>query len=137
MRYFPGAAPARVVNTTGARARAVLVAVGPNNRGLRIQIVRSQTANAGGPVDGPFRVLDAGSDRHAAVLRELGDRITDAEEVLRLVRRGHPQCVSVVNARSLVVEENRPAAGARLGPARDSFPADPTEAAGVKPLQGG
>jgi hypothetical protein len=113
MRYSPCGSSARVVSTTGAREGAVLVGIGPTNRGLRIQIVRSQTTSAGGPIDGSFRVLDVGSDRHSVVLRELGDRLTDAEEVLRLIRRGHPQCVSVVNANSLVVQENLPATGAR------------------------
>jgi hypothetical protein len=93
------------VHATGARAGSVLGGAVGCNQGLRVRVERDQPRSVGGPIDGPFEILDAGTGKHAAALRPLLGRATDAAEVLRVIRRGFPQCVNVVNANILVVEE--------------------------------
>ena len=52
-----------------------------------------------------FVILDAGDNMHSASLGPLLRRVTDAAEVLGIIRRGHPGCVHVANANILVVEQ--------------------------------
>jgi hypothetical protein len=114
MRFFPCISTTRMVSSTGAPEGSILAGAGLSNQGLRVRIAQCQGASTGGPIGGPFCILDVGSNRHSASLEELAGRLTDAAEVQRVIRRAHPQCVNVVNACILVVEENQLAAGARL-----------------------
>ena len=46
-----------------------------------------------------------GDNTHSQSLQAVLGRVTDAEEVVRIIRQRHPGCVSVVNANILVREE--------------------------------
>jgi hypothetical protein len=52
-----------------------------------------------------FKILDVGDNNHSPFLEALLGQVTDADKVLRVIRQQHPQCVNVVNANILVVEE--------------------------------
>jgi hypothetical protein len=43
---------------------------------------------------------------HSEALEALLDTVTDAQEVLRIIRAEHPGCVNVANSNILVVQEN-------------------------------
>ena len=51
-----------------------------------------------------FVILDVGDNKHSEALRPLIGRATDAAEVLRLIRKESPGCVSVANANILISE---------------------------------
>jgi hypothetical protein len=89
---------------TGARAGSTLLGTGSSNRGLRVRIMQDQPRGHGGPILGRFEILDPGDNKHADVLRDLLGATTDAESLLRLLRRGYPQCVNVANANILAIE---------------------------------
>jgi len=93
-----------VVSQRGAKAGTVLYGCGVSNQGLRVQILQDQEKGHEGPLHGRFTLLDTGDNVHADALQPLLFRETDAAEVLRLIRQERPACVSVVNARSLLVE---------------------------------
>ena len=95
----------RTVHATGASAGSILIGAVMWNQGLRIRILQDQPRSVGGPIEAPFQILDAGDSKHANSLRALFGKVTDAAEVLRAIRRDYPQCVNVVNANILVVEE--------------------------------
>ena len=42
----------------------------------------------------------------AQVLEDLLDTVTDAQEVLGIIRAEHPGCVNIANSNILVVQEN-------------------------------
>jgi hypothetical protein len=67
--------------------------------------VQEQARGSEGPVKGPFVILDAGDNAHSESLLALLHRVTDADEVLGLIRQRHRQCVNVVNASSLAPEQ--------------------------------
>jgi hypothetical protein len=96
----------RSVNRSGAAAGCVLRGSGGNNRGLRLQVLQEQPRGHDGPLRGPFVILDVGDDMHSQALGELAGRMTDAEEVLRAIRRLHPGCVSVANVGTLALEQS-------------------------------
>jgi hypothetical protein len=63
--------------------------------------LHDQDKGHGGAIRGPFLILDAGDNKHSQALEGLLNRVTDAAEVLDLIRRGHPACVHVANANIL------------------------------------
>jgi len=91
----------------GASAGSVLRGSGLNNRGLRLQVLQEQTRGHGGGIKGNFVILDAGDNKHSPSLEALLGRVTDADEVLRVIRQESPGCVSVANANILAVEQGR------------------------------
>src|SRR5262245_24959993 len=104
--HFMRRARSESVSTRVAAAGSVLCGPGPNNRGLRLRVLWDQERGHPGPIRGPFLILDAGDNMHADALAALRDRVTDADEVLRAIRRDRPSCVSVANANILAVEQN-------------------------------
>jgi hypothetical protein len=97
--------PRNAVNQTGAKTGCILCGAAPNNTGLRLQILQDQPRGQGGPIGGPFQILDVGNNKYSELLEGLLGRTTDAEEVIRLIRREYPGCVSIVNANILVLDE--------------------------------
>ena len=93
------------VNKSGAAAGCVLRGSGPNNQGIRLRILQGQSKGSDGPVRGRFAILDVGDNMHSGALAHLLHQVTDAAEVLAIIRRGHAGCVSVVNTNILVLEE--------------------------------
>jgi hypothetical protein len=77
-----------------------------NNHGVRIRVLGDQARGNRGGIRGPFVLLDAGNNKHADALRPLVGRETNAEEILGVIRRDSPSCVSVANANILVPEED-------------------------------
>jgi hypothetical protein len=98
----------RTITFSGANAHSILLGVSPTNQGLRLQIMEEQPKNGLGPIKGRFVLLDAGDNKHADTLSDLVGKVTDAQEVLRLIREQSPSCVSVVNTNLLTVEEEQP-----------------------------
>lgn len=94
----------RAVNRLGANAGCVLRGSARNNQGLRLRVLQVQVRGEDGPIKGCFVILDAGDNMHSEALRALLDRRTNAQEVLGVIRRRHPSCVSVVNANLLSLE---------------------------------
>jgi hypothetical protein len=82
----------------------ILGGASPQNRGLRLRIVQDQPRGTDGPIAGGFHILDVGDNLHSDALAALLGKVTDADEVVRTIRREHPGCVNVVNANILVVE---------------------------------
>ncbi len=93
----------------GARAGSVLRGAGLNNQGLRLRVLQEQARGNGGGIKGGFVILDEGDNMHSQSLRALLQRVTDAEEVVGVIRQHHAGCVNVANASILVVEGGRPA----------------------------
>jgi hypothetical protein len=58
-----------------------------------------------GPIRGRFIILDPGDNVRSDSLQALVNRATDADEVLRVLRKDHPACVNVVNAHVLAPED--------------------------------
>jgi hypothetical protein len=75
-----------------------------NNQGLRLRVLHEQRPGGGGALQGDFVILDVGDNKHSPSLGALLQRVTNAAEVLAVIRRGHPACVHVANASTLVVE---------------------------------
>jgi hypothetical protein len=92
------------VSDTGARNGCILRGFVPHNEGLRLRLLQDQPKGVTGPIQGRFDILDVGNNKHATSLLQLLGATTDAEEVLLLLRRSSPACVSVVNANILTVE---------------------------------
>ena len=92
------------VSRRGAAADSVLRGSGISNQGLRVRILQAQPRDRDGPILGPFVLLDAGKNRHTEALAPLVNRVTDSQEVLRIIRKEHPACVNVVNANILGLE---------------------------------
>ena len=101
---FPTRRPLPSVGKQGAPADSILCGVGDHNQGMRLRAMQAQVRGNEGPIQGPFIIVDAGENRHTDTLGELLNKVTDAREVLTLLRRKHPACVSVVNANALVPE---------------------------------
>ena len=101
---FPLAKPQRSVGRLGAEPDSVLRGVGENNQGLLLRSTQAQSRGHDGPIQGPFVIFDAGDNRHTETLTPLLNKVTNAQEVLALLRQKHPTCVNVVNASSLTVD---------------------------------
>jgi hypothetical protein len=95
----------RPVSKSGAHASQILRGLGKNNWGLRLWVLGQQARGSDGPIQGRFQILDVGENPHSYTLATLLHRTTDAEEVLRLIRRERRSSVNVVNANILGVEE--------------------------------
>jgi len=93
-----------LVSQHGAQAGSVLCGCGLTNQGLRVRVLQDQARGGEGPLRGRFIILDVGENTHSDALLPLLNEETNAQEVLRLIREEHPACVSVVNARTLLVE---------------------------------
>jgi hypothetical protein len=98
------------VETRGAAAGCVVRGTGLNNQGVRIRVLCEPQKGRHGGLRGPFVLLDAGDNKPTEALRPLLGRETNAEEVLRVIRRDSPGCVRVANANILA-----PEAGPREG----------------------
>jgi hypothetical protein len=98
---FPTRKMVPSVGRQGADPDSILCGVGEHNRGLRLRVLVAQPRGNEGPLEGQFVLLDAGQNRHTETLTALVGQVTDAHEVLTLIRKKHPNCVSVVNANSL------------------------------------
>lgn len=103
MALFKGAG-AKAVSQCGASAGSVLFGAGMNNQGLRLRVCQAQFRGSDGPIQGGFVILNVGDNKHSESLTPLLNRMTNAGEVVRLIRERHPSCVSVTNANILVVE---------------------------------
>jgi hypothetical protein len=104
MTFAPHATAQRV-NKRGAAAGCVLAGAGLNNRGLRLKVLQEQLRGNDGPLRGGFVILDVGDNTHSQPLQALLGRVTDAAEVVRIIRQRHAGCVNVANANILVREE--------------------------------
>ncbi len=124
------------VSERGARAGTVLRGASRNNEGLQLQVAQEQPRGDSGPIQGSFRILDPGTNKHSEVLASLGERPTDAATVLRLVRQKHPGCVSPVNMSILLPEPPR-GQGAK-GPSgrREGVVSDPDQYPAEAPARG-
>lgn len=92
------------VSKQGASAGCILRGCGGNNQGLRLRVLQDQPRKNDGPITGEFVILDVGDNRHSDVLAELLHKVTNAKEVLELIRGQHTACVSVANANILALE---------------------------------
>jgi hypothetical protein len=95
----------KTIVDTGAGAGALLCGVKPHNRGLRVRLYDAQARGEGGPITGRFVLVDAGDNGRSDLLRACVGRAMNAEEVLHVVRIGHPGCVNPVNANGLMQEQ--------------------------------
>ena len=86
------------VQFTGASEGSILAGTSNHNKGLLIQVDRSQE-RIGKRVDGPFTVLRAGRGRYVDVLREFeGQRFDTALEFITAVQNaGAEKCTHAVN----------------------------------------
>jgi hypothetical protein len=98
----------QTVDVSGAAAGSVLLGTGLNNQGLRLRVLRDQAPGDGGAIRGDFVILSTGVNLHAESLDPLLHRTTNAEEVVRVIRRRHPGCVNAVNANILALEPRDP-----------------------------
>jgi hypothetical protein len=103
-RYAHGRPAPNSVSDTGARSGCIVRGLVPQNDGLRLRILEDQPKGETGPIKGRFQILEVGHNKHAPALLELLGATTDAEEVIIVLRRSYPACVSVVNANILTVE---------------------------------
>ena len=94
----------RVVNKHGAVAGCVLLGVGLNNQGLRRRVLQGQARGDGGPIKGNFVILDVGDNKHSESLAGLLQTVTNAKEVLGVIRQLYAGCVNVANANILALE---------------------------------
>ncbi len=104
MRYRLDFTQPKRVSDSGAQGGCILSGAAPHNMGLRLRVLLDQPKGDGGPIKGRFQILDAGSNKHSDSLQSLLGVTTDAQEVITIIRRAHPGCVSVVNANILMVE---------------------------------
>jgi hypothetical protein len=104
MRYRAEYAQSKRVSDSGAQGGCILTGAAPHNVGLRVKVFRDQPKGDGGPIKGQFQILDAGTNKHSDSLQRLLGLMTDADEVIAIIRRAFPGCVSVVNANILTVE---------------------------------
>jgi hypothetical protein len=95
------------VSKQGALAGCILRGCGKNNQALRLRVEQRQARGHDGAIRGDFVMLDAGDNMHALSLAILLNQVTNAENVVKVIRREHPGCVNVVNANILVVERNQ------------------------------
>jgi hypothetical protein len=93
------------VNKAGAAAGCVVRGFGVNNQGIRLRILQTQTSGTDGPLKGGFAIIDVGDNKHSRALEPLLHQMTDAAEVLSIIRQEYAGCVSVVNTNILVPED--------------------------------
>jgi hypothetical protein len=89
---------------TGAKAGSLVCGAKKHNEGLRVRLLETQAHGDGGPVIGRFVLIDAGDNGRSDLLRAFVGTTMNAEEILHIVRIGHPSCVNPVNANALMPE---------------------------------
>ena len=94
----------RTVNKQGALAGSVLCGAALNNRGLRLQVLQEQARGMEGAIKGRFVILDVGDNMHSQALTALLQRVTNAAEVIGIIRQCHPGCVNVANTNIMALE---------------------------------
>jgi hypothetical protein len=67
--------------------------------------LQEQVRGTDGPITGNFVILEVGDNIHSDALDPLLGLVTDAAEVLAVIRQRHDGCVSVVNTNILVTEQ--------------------------------
>ena len=102
---FSGRSRPLTVSKQGAVAGCILRGIGLNNQGVRLKVLQEQAKGSEGAVKGHFVILDVGDNIHSETLEALLDTVTDAQEVLAIIRAEHPGCVNVANTNILVVQE--------------------------------
>jgi hypothetical protein len=95
----------RNIENGGAEAGSVLFGAVPANQGLQLRISQAQVERDGRPLKGSFVILDVGDNKHTDALFNLLGKVTDAAEVLAVIRERSKGCVSVVNRNVLALEE--------------------------------
>jgi hypothetical protein len=93
------------VNKQGAVAGSILRGIRPNNMGIRLRVLQEQARGNEGGIRGKFVILDVGDNVHSGALEALLDTVTDAQEVLGIIRAEHRGCVNVANSNILVMQE--------------------------------
>jgi hypothetical protein len=101
---YPRKSRAVCIQRTGAIAGSVLCGVAQHNSGLRVKVFEGQAKGTDGGLKGRFTILDAGDNVNAGLLDALLGQVTDAEEVLQIIRQERPGCVNVVNTNVLALE---------------------------------
>ena len=92
-------------SSKGAAAGCILSGVVSSNRGIRLRVSQEHPRGEGGPLQGGFVILDVGDNLHSNELMPLAGRVTTSAEVLCIIRREHPGCVSITNAHALRPEK--------------------------------
>lgn len=92
------------VSQLGAPAGSILRGAASGNHGLRLRILQNQSRGDTGAIRGGFVILNVGDNKHSESLQPLLGEVTDAVEVIKLLRQYHPGCVSVANANILASE---------------------------------
>src|SRR5205823_6272521 len=92
------------VQRSGAVAGSILHGVAPNNIGLRLKVCEDQPKGSDGGLKGKFTILEVGDHSNSGLLEAFLGQVTDADEVLRTIRRGRPGCISVVNTNVLALQ---------------------------------
>lgn len=103
----------QATSTHGAGAGSILRGFGLHNLGIRVRVAEDQKPGSAGPITGRFMILDVGNNMHSGALHELLDVLTDAEQVVRVIRQDHPSCVSVVNVNILTLEGDEQSSNSR------------------------
>ncbi|HEV3261929.1 MAG TPA: hypothetical protein VG013_34075 [Gemmataceae bacterium] len=95
-----------MVNASGASAGCILRGSGLNNQGLRLRVLQEQPRGHDGGIQGNFVILDVGNNLHSPALKALLQKVTDAEEVLEIIRQRHASCVNIANTNILALEQD-------------------------------
>ena len=106
MGFVSSFRPAHAVSQTGARTGCILGGATKSNKGLRLRVLQDQARGSDGPIVGAFHILNVGDNPHSESLGTLLGQATDAEKVVCALRRAHPQCIHIVNANILILEED-------------------------------
>jgi hypothetical protein len=92
------------VREGGAKAGAYLRGCGMNNQGLRLHIHEEQMPGKDGPITGPFMIVDAGENKYSLALKPFLHQVTNAAELLKVLRSHSPIFLHVANMNILTVE---------------------------------
>jgi hypothetical protein len=95
-----------MVNARGAGAGCILRGSGLHNQGLRLRVSQEQPRGHDGAIQGTFVILDVGHNMHSPALKALLQKVTDADEVLEIIRQRHASCVNIANTNILALEED-------------------------------
>jgi hypothetical protein len=69
-----------------------------------VKVFDDQPKGTDGGLKGKFTILDVGDNVNTWRLDALLGQVTDAEEVLQIIRKERPGCVNVVNTNVLALE---------------------------------
>lgn len=95
-----------MVRASGASAGSILRGSGLSNQGLRLRVSQEQPRGHDGAIQGTFVILDVGHNMHSPALKILLQKVTDAEEVLEIVRQRHASCVNIASTNILALEQD-------------------------------